>query len=127
MLQGVTYMKRLMLLAALITLITSSLAEARIKVKGRGDKMNFDPESIEATFKPSFDLMTKKCVKCHTMERTVISIQTGRAPITGQPFNKQAVKAYGIKMLRKPNSDMNKQEIRDIVLLLNHLLDENMK
>ncbi len=120
-------MKRLMLLAALITLITSSLAEARIKVKGRGDKMTFDPESIEATFKPAFDLMSKKCIKCHTMERTVISVQTGRAPITGQPFNKQAVKAYGIKMLRKPNSDMNKQEIRDIVLLLNHLLDENMK
>ncbi|MBI5482876.1 MAG: cytochrome C [Deltaproteobacteria bacterium] len=120
-------MKRLMLLAALITLVTSSLAEARIKVKGRGDNMNFDPESIEATFRPAFDLMSRKCIKCHTMGRTVISVQTGRAPITGQPFNKQAVKAYGIKMLRKPNSDMNKQEIRDIVLLLNHLLDENMK
>jgi hypothetical protein len=120
-------MKRIFMLAALITLITASLADARIKVKGRGDKMNFDPESIDANFRPSFDLMTKKCVKCHTMERTVISIQTGRAPITGQPFNKQAVKAYGIKMLRKPNSEMNKQEIRDIVLLLNNLLDENAK
>lgn len=120
-------MKRIFMLAALITLITVSLADARIKVKGRGDKMNFDPESIDANFRPSFDLMTKKCVKCHTMERTVISIQTGRAPITGQPFNKQAVKAYGIKMLRKPNSEMNKQEIRDIVLLLNNLLDENAK
>jgi len=120
-------MKRIFMLAALITLITASLADARIKVKGRGDKMNFDPESIDANFRPSFDLMTKKCVKCHTMERTVIAIQTGRAPITGQPFNKQAVKAYGIKMLRKPNSEMNKQEIRDIVLLLNNLLDENAK
>ena len=120
-------MKRIFMLAALITLITASIADARIKVKGRGDKMNFDPESIDANFRPAFDLMTKKCVKCHTMERTVISVQTGRAPITGQPFNKQAVKAYGIKMLRKPNSDMNKQEIRDIVLLLNNLLDENAK
>ena len=120
-------MRRIFMLAALITLITASLADARVKVKGRGDKMNFDPETIDANFRPSFDLMTKKCVKCHTMERTVISIQTGRAPITGQPFNKQAVKAYGIKMLRKPNSDMNKQEIRDIVLLLNNLLDENAK
>ncbi len=120
-------MKRIFMLAALITLITVSLADARIKVKGRGDRMNFDPESIDPNFRPSFELMTKKCVKCHTMERTVISVQTGRAPITGQPFNKQAVKAYGIKMLRKPNSEMNKQEIRDIVLLLNNLLDENAK
>jgi hypothetical protein len=120
-------MKKLILFAALFTLITTSIADGRVKVKGLGEKMNFDPESIQADFRPSFDLMTRKCVKCHTMERTVISIMTGRAPITGQPFNKLAVKAYGIKMLRKPNSDMNKQEIRDIVLLLNHLLDENTR
>lgn len=121
-------MKRLTLLAALISLLATSLVDARVKVKGRGEKMNFDPDSIPASFKPQFDLMTSKCgIKCHTMERTVVAIQTGIAPITGQPFNKQAVKAYGIKMLRKPNSDMNKQEIRDVVLLLNHLLDENAK
>ena len=120
-------MKRLLLLAALITLATSTLADARVKVKGRGAKMNFDPDSIEASYRPTFDLMTVKCVKCHTMERTVIAIQTGRAPITGQPFNRQAVRAYGIKMLRKPNSDMNKKEIRDIVVFLSYLLDENQK
>lgn len=120
-------MKKLLLLTAIITLVTVSIADARIKVKGRGDKMNFDPESFDASHRPMFELMTKKCVKCHTMERTVIAIQTGRAPITGQPFDRQAVKAYGIKMLRKPNSDMNKQEIRDVVVFLNYLLDENKK
>lgn len=120
-------MKKLMLLAALVTLMISSVADARVKVKGRGDKMNFDPESIEASFRPSFELMSIKCVKCHTMERTVIAIQAGRSPITGQPFNKHAVRAYGIKMLRRSNSGMNKQEIREIVQLLNHLLDENAK
>lgn len=31
-------MKRLLLLTALITLATYSLADARVKVKGRGDK-----------------------------------------------------------------------------------------
>ena len=46
------------------------------------------------------------------MERTVVAVQTGRAPITGQIFDRQAIKAYGIKMLRKPNSDMNKQDIQ---------------
>jgi hypothetical protein len=120
-------MKKLLLLTAIITLVTYSIADARIRVKGRGDKMNFDPESIDAVHRPMLELMTRKCIKCHTMERTVIAIQTGRAPITGQPFDRQAVKAYGIKMLRKPNSDMNKQEIRDVVVLLNHLLDENKK
>lgn len=120
-------MKRIFILAACMTLIVSAAAEARIKIKGRGAAMNFDPASIPANFQATFDMMSKKCIKCHTMERTVIAVQTGRAPITGQPFNKQAVKAYGIKMLRKPNSDMNKQEIRDVVILLNYFLDENAK
>lgn len=120
-------MKIFITIAVLVALSVYSIAEARVKVAGRGAKMNFSAESIPEIYKPSFDLMQEKCVKCHTMERTVIAIQTGRAPITGQPFNKQAVKAYGIKMLRKPNSNMNKKEIRDIVVFLNYLLDENTK
>lgn len=120
-------MKRYLTLTALLTLAVYSFAEARVKVSGRGAKMNFSTENIPEMYKPSFDLMQVKCIKCHTLERTVIAVQTGRAPITGQPFNKQAVKAYGIKMLRKPNSDMNKKEIRDVVVLLNFLLDENTK
>ena len=120
-------MKKILLLAVLLTFMISTVVDARVKVKGLGDKMNFDPDSVPAAFKPSFEMMTIKCIKCHTMERTVIAIQTGRAPITGQPFDKQAVKAYGIKMLRKPNSDMNKQEIRDIVKLLSFFLEENEK
>jgi len=120
-------MRKLFVLAALFSLVVTSVADARIRVRGRGDKMNFDPDSIPAQYKGSFDIMMRKCIKCHTMERTVIAVQTGRAPITGQPFDRQAVKAYGIKMLRKPNSNMNKQEIRDVVILLNYLLDENAK
>jgi hypothetical protein len=120
-------MRRLFFLTALISLIITANADARIKVKGRGANMNFDPASIPAQFQPSYVMMSKKCIKCHTMERTVIAVQTGRAPITGQPFDKQAVKAYGIKMLRKPNSDMNKKDIRDVVILLNYILDENNK
>ena len=120
-------MKKILLLAALITLVVSAAADARVKVKGRGANMNFDPASLQPQYQATFEMMTKKCSKCHTMERTVVAIQTGRAPITGQIFDRQAVKAYGIKMLRKPNSDMNKQEIRDVVILLNWILDENQK
>jgi len=120
-------MKKIATLAVIIGLSFASIAEARIKVTGRGAKMNFSTEGIPDVHKPAFELMQVKCIKCHTMERTVIAIQTGIAPITGQPFNKQAIKAYGIKMLRKPNSDMDKKEIRDIIVLLNYFLDENAK
>lgn len=120
-------MKKYVTLAVFITLSVYSIAEARLKVVGRGAKMNFSADGLPEMYKPSFDIMQIKCIKCHTMERTVIAVQTGRAPITGQPFNKQAVKAYGIKMLRKPDSNMNKKEIRDVVVLLNYILDENAK
>jgi hypothetical protein len=120
-------MRKLFLLTALITLLVSANADARIKVKGRGAAMNFDPASIPPQYLASFEVMSKKCIKCHTMERTVVAVQTGRAPITGQIFDRQAIKAYGIKMLRKPNSDMNKQEIRETVVLLNYIMEENSK
>jgi len=120
-------MKRILLFAALMTLTVAMGAEARVKVKGRGANMNFDPASLPPQSQATFEMMTKKCSKCHTMERTVVAIQTGRAPITGQIFDRQAIKAYGIKMLRKPNSDMNKQDIRDVVILLNYILEENRK
>ncbi len=120
-------MKKFLLFVALAVLVTSGTADARMKVKGRGANMNFDPAGIPPQYQATFELMTKKCTKCHTMERTVVAIQTGRAPITGQIFDRQAIKAYGIKMLRKPNSDMTKQDIRDVVILLNYILDENHK
>ena len=120
-------MKRIFLLAALITLVVTAAAEARVKVKGRGDAMTFDIASIPPQYHATFEMMARKCTKCHSMQRTVVAIQTGRAPITGQIFDRQAVKAYGIKMLRKPNSDMSKQDIREVVILMNYIMDENKK
>ncbi len=120
-------MKTFIAVAILMTLSVFSIAEARVKVTGHGEKLNFSREGIPEKYKSAFNLMQEKCIKCHTMERTVIAVQTGRAPITGQPFNKQAVKAYAITMLRKQNSDFNKKEMLDIVVLLNYLLDENAK
>ena len=120
-------MKKLIILTALFALVVAATADARIKVKGRGAAMNFDPASIPEQFQASYELMSRKCVKCHTMERVVIAIQTGRAPITSQPFDRASIMAYGIKMMRKPNSDMSKKEIKEIVLLMNYLVDENAK
>ena len=120
-------MRKIFFLTALVILVVTANADARVKVKGRGATINFDPVSIPAQFQASYELMSRKCIKCHTMERTVIAVQTGRAPITGQTFDRNSIMAYGIKMMRKPNSDMSKKEIKDIVLLLNYLIDENAK
>lgn len=105
----------------------STPAHAKIRAVGKGDKMNFDPSQIPPDMKAAFEIMKVKCVQCHTQERTVIAIQTGIAPVTGQPFDKQATKAYGIKMLRKPKSNMTREDVKKVVELMNYLIDEASK
>ncbi len=110
--------------AALLCLAACPLAAVDLKTVDSGDTMNFDPAAFRDDMKRSFEIMKTKCVKCHTMERTIVAIKTGVAPVSGQPFDRSATKAYGIKMLRKPDSDMNKEQVKAVVELMNYLLDE---
>lgn len=119
-------MKLFLLLAVALSLV-STPCHARLKVVGSGDGMAFDPSAYPANMKASYAIMKVKCIKCHTLERTVVAITTGVAPITGQPFDRNATRAYGVKMLRKPDSNMNKQDVKAVVELMNYLLDEAVK
>jgi hypothetical protein len=107
-----------------LCLASNPLAAADLKTVGSGDAMNFDASAFPPDMKPKFEIMKVKCIKCHTMERTIVAIKTGVAPISGQPFDRGATKAYGIKMLRKPDSDMSKEQVKAVVELMNYLLDE---
>jgi len=113
-----------LVVAAALCLAANPLAAIDLKTVGSGDAMNFDPSGFREDMKPKFAVMTAKCFKCHTMERTIVAIKTGVAPISGQPFDRGATKAYGIKMLRKPDSDMNKEQVKAVVEVMNYLLDE---
>jgi uncharacterized membrane protein len=106
------------------TFLVCTVAEAGIKTIGRDETLAIDPAMIPPNYKAAFDIMKIRCIKCHTMERTVIAIQTGIAPISSGVFNKTATKAYGIKMMRKKDSNMSKSEVSEVVGLLNYLLDE---
>ena len=116
-----------MLVLMVLMSIVATPVHAKIRAVGKGDKMNFDPSQIPADLRGAFEIMKVKCIQCHTQERTVIAIQTGIAPVTGQPFDKQATKAYGIKMLRKPKSNMTREEVKQVVNLMNFLIDEAAK
>ncbi len=112
-------------ISTLLSILLFSISSyAGVMTIGRGDSLNFNPSGIPKSLKGNFDTMQVRCIKCHTMERTVVAITTGVAPITGQPFDTRATRAYGIKMLRKPDSNMNKQEVKAVVDLMNYLLDE---
>lgn len=118
---------KIIILVALAMAAVATPVQAKIRSVGKGDKMGFDQSQIPADLKHAFEIMKVKCIQCHTMERTVIAIQTGIAPVTGQPFDKQATKAYGIKMLRKPKSNMTRDEVKKVVDLMNYLIDEAAK
>ena len=110
-----------------ILLLASPHANAGLKTTGKGDKMGLDPSAFPPNFKAAYELMKVKCTKCHSLERTVTALTTGIAPISGLVFDRSATKAYGIKMMRKPDSNMNIKEIKTVVELLNFLLDETQK
>lgn len=119
-------MKKL-ILPLFVLFISATGAHAELKVVGKGDAMQLDPSAFPPAMKVNYDVLRSKCVKCHTLERTIVAIRTGVAPISGQPFDRSATKAYGVKMLRKPDSNMTKPEVKASVDLMNYLLVESEK
>jgi len=117
-------MKKLVVTMLLVA-TTATAAHAGLKVIGKGDGMRLDPSAFPAQMKENYEVVRVKCVKCHTLERTIVAIQSGVAPISGQPFDRSATKAYGVKMLRKPDSNMSKPEVKASVDLMNFLLSES--
>lgn len=116
-------MKKLLVTLLLLT-ATATAAQAGLKLIGKGDATRLDPSAYPPAMKANYDIVRVKCVKCHTLERTIVAVQTGVAPISGQPFDRNATRAYGVKMLRKPDSNMSKAEVKASVELLNFLLVE---
>jgi L-fucose mutarotase/ribose pyranase (RbsD/FucU family) len=115
---------RFFFLIGALSLVLSSPCHAGLKTVGSGDAMRLDPADFPADMKAKYEIMKVKCVKCHSMERTIIAVKTGIAPISGQVFDRSATKTYGIKMMRKPDSNMSKEETLAVGELLNYLLDE---
>jgi hypothetical protein len=113
------------LVAMLLVVTSTTAAQAGLRVVGKGDAMRLDPSAFPPAMKANYEIVRVRCIKCHTLERTIVAIQTGVAPISGQPFDRNATKAYGVKMLRKPDSNMSKPEVRASVDLLNYLLAES--
>ncbi|ORJ62979.1 cytochrome C [Geothermobacter hydrogeniphilus] len=114
--------KRILILLTL--LLFAAGAEAKLVVIGSGNDTRFDPSGFPPEMQKAYKLMEVKCVKCHSLERAAIALQTGIAPITGGLFDRNATRAYGIKMLRKPDSNMTKQDVKIVVPLLNYMLGE---
>jgi len=114
-------MKKLVITMLLVA-ATATAANAALKVMGRDDGMRLDASSFPAAMKANYEIFKVKCTKCHSLERSIVAIQTGVAPISGQPFDRNAIRAYGARMLRKPDSGMTKADVKATVDLMDYLL-----
>ena len=117
-------MKRRIPIVAFACISMAMPAGASLKTIGSGDAIQFDISRFPAQMKNSYKIMQIRCVKCHSLDRTVFAIKNGIAPITSTPFDRNATRAYGIKMMRKSDSGMTKDEVKATVELMNYMLDE---
>lgn len=120
-------MKKLVILVAALFVATAAMAE--MKYKGSGATLTFDPSGFPSDVAEKYKLMEVKCTNpaCHTMERTVQSIRDGITPITKTAFDKEAAKAYGVKMMRRADSGIGKNEAKTIVEVLYYMIGERGK
>jgi hypothetical protein len=118
--------KTVLLAACTLLLLTCASANAALKLNGAGENMQADISAFPPDMKSAYDLFKVKCIKCHGLDRSLLTIQSGMAP-SGAVFDIDAVDAYGAKMLRKPDSGMNKKELKIIMDLLRYMVNEAEK
>jgi hypothetical protein len=113
-------MKRL--LAVALVLFAAGVARSELQVTGSGKQLALDPEQFPPEQRARYELFQTKCSKCHPLARPIAALQTGITPVSGSPFDDGYVKKYVVKMMRKPNSGIAKEDAREIIFFLRYAL-----
>jgi len=104
-------------------LLVSAVAHAQLKIVGQANGVGVDTAGFPPQMREAYELMTVKCTKCHSIERVIIAVQTGICPISKEVFSKKTTEHVVARMFVKPDSNLTKSEAREIMTLLNYLLD----
>ena len=118
--------KLITLLFTAIILAWAGSASAELKTTGSGADMQVDISGFPPNMKSAYGLFKVKCAKCHGLDRTITTLQSGMAP-SGSVFDNASIDAYGAKMLRKPDAEMSKQDVKTVNELMRYMLDEAAK
>ena len=89
-----------------------------LRIVGSGKKQALDPTSLPDLQRRRYELFSQRCTKCHPMTRPLQAILTQRTPVSRSPFTGDYVKKYVVKMMRKPNSGISKEDAKEIILFL---------
>jgi len=96
----------------------SGPALAELKTSGQGKDMKLVAEQFSADDQGRMKIFEARCGKCHNLDRPIVALQTGKTPISGGAFDDEGVKAYVTKMMRKPNSGIEKDDAKEIIIFL---------
>jgi hypothetical protein len=100
---------------AAFVFMPSSQSVAELKTEGDGKKQRLDPSQFPPAMRKDYELFAKRCTKCHEMGRPIKALVTGITPISGAKFDPAGIKKYVVKMMRKPNSGISRQDAKVII------------
>jgi hypothetical protein len=103
---------------ALTLLVTAGVTRAELKLKGSGKTQELVREQFSGKDQAGFDLFNARCTKCHEIARPVSALVSGVTPISNSPFDNDGIKKYVVKMMRKPNSGISKDDAKAIIEFL---------
>ena len=113
-------------LCTLLFLVCATGAFAELKTIGEGANMQADTSAFPPEMKKAYEVFKVKCIKCHGLDRTILTLQSGVSP-SGSNFDAAAIDAYGAKMLRKPDADMSRQDVKTVNEVMKYMLNEASK
>lgn len=93
-------------------------ASAELATTGRGRAQRLVRDQFPPEQQVRYDLFAVKCTQCHAMSRPIAALTTGITPVSGGTFDEDGIKRYVVRMMRKPNSGVDRESAREIILFL---------
>jgi hypothetical protein len=91
---------------------------AELKTAGKGKEQRLVAEQFPAEQKTRLALFEQRCSHCHELARPISALLTGLTPISSSVFDSDGVKTYVVKMMRKPNSGIDKEDAKELIAFL---------
>lgn len=100
--------------------LAPALARAALKVQGKGKEQTLVRDQFAADQQPRYDMFAQKCTRCHELARPISALMSGVTPLSADKFDEEGIKKYVVKMMRKPNSGIVKEEARELIQFLTY-------
>jgi mono/diheme cytochrome c family protein len=103
-----------------LALAPAGLVSAALKVQGKGKEQTLVRDQFAADQQGRYDMFQQKCARCHELARPISALLNGVTPLSADKFDEEGIKKYVVKMMRKPNSGIVKEEARELIHFLTY-------